>query len=57
MTREEVMLYEVASSPFTAWFGLPVFRWVWVQKMIGWYFAQKVNAKWQQYQAYLRRQQ
>jgi hypothetical protein len=55
MTREEVMLYEVASSPLAPLFG--AFNYVWVHRLVAWYFAMKVSAKWGRYVAYAQRQQ
>jgi hypothetical protein len=50
MTKEEVAVYEIVSSPFRFLFNI-----AWTQPIFGRWFAARVNAKWDRYQAFLRR--
>jgi hypothetical protein len=50
MTKEEVAIYEIVNSPLR-----PLFNIALTQAFFGWLFAMRVNAKWDRYQAFLKR--
>jgi hypothetical protein len=50
MTKEEVAVYEIVNSPLR-----PLFNIALTQAFFGWLFAMRVNAKWDRYQAFLKR--